>query len=122
MKSVKTALIILLLFSTAAIAYAGGKVVQMGITNGSAGHAVSVQKVTVSADNKTATVEIRDPDANPSGTSTVSVDIVTGEITGHTSTTTRDYTGWRVEKIWEIDSTSAEPTAGEPQVVKHRGL
>lgn len=100
----RLALALSLLVLTAGVAF-GGKIVQMAISNGGAlDHIVSVVDIDVSADGSTATVEIRDTDANPAGTSTVTVDIASRCITSHTGTTTQDYTGWKVKSIWEYGS------------------
>ncbi len=110
----RVTLTVLMLLTLTGSAFAGGKIVQMAMRppGGGLNHIVNVVNIEVSEDDKNSTVEIRDTDGNTTKTSTLTVDIASGEITGHTGGQP-DYTGWTVVSIWEINESGARSVTAD---------
>jgi len=104
----------LMLIALTGTAFAGGKIVQMAMSppGGGLNHIVNVVNIEVSEDDTTSTVEIRDTDGDPTKTSTLTIDIASGEITNHAGGQ-KDYSGWTVISIWEINESNVQSTASD---------
>lgn len=78
-----------------------GAIAIVSIETTGAKHALQAVKVTVNRAGTEVEVEIRDPEC-PTKTSTITVNVASKEITGHSGKPCHDYTGWKVRGIAKI--------------------
>jgi hypothetical protein len=79
----------------------GVVIINLANPTGSGSHDVEATKIEVSADGKTATATIRDPEC-PEKTSTLKIDVGAQKVAEHTGEKCHDYSGRKVNGITKI--------------------